>query len=129
MDKLQDTQRIDTLFKSVASLIEQARRQVVTAVNVAEVYTKNEIGRHIVEDEQKGESRAKYGKGVLKGLSARLNERFVSGWSVDTLEKCRKLYIVYSISAITQRKLTDKKTAILQRKSSTTARRNNHGKQ
>lgn len=98
----------DNLFNRISELIEQSRRQVAMAINVAEVYTKYEIGHHIIENEQQGKERAVYGKGVLKGLSARLTERFGSGWSVDTLEKYRKFYSVYSISATPQRKLPDK---------------------
>ena len=109
----------DNLFNRISELIEQSRRQVAMAINVAEVYTKYEIGHHIIENEQQGKERAVYGKGVLKELSARLTERFGSGWSVDTLEKCRKFYSVYSISATSQRKLPVKKSATPQRKSST----------
>jgi uncharacterized membrane-anchored protein len=58
--------REDTLFERISALIDEARKRVVTAVNVAEVYTKYGIGQYIVEDEQQGEQRAKYGKAVLK---------------------------------------------------------------
>ena len=34
------------------------------------------IGREIVEEEQFGQERATYGQAVLKGLSAKLNERY-----------------------------------------------------
>ena len=87
--------RTDALFEKVAQLIEQARRQVVNTVNVAEVCTKFLIGQYIVEDEQKGRSRAEYGQQVLKKLSERLTERFGDGWSLETLKKCRSFYSVY----------------------------------
>ena len=83
----------------MSGLIEQARTYVKTSVNTAEVYTKYYIGKYIVEYEQKGNVRAQYGKQVLKELSKKLIARFENGWSVDTLEKCRKLFIVYSNSA------------------------------
>lgn len=117
-NEMTSSQRIDALFERISALIEQGRGRVAKAVNIAEVYTRFGVGQYIVEDEQKGESRAEYGKGVLKGLSAKLNARFGGGWSVDTLEKCRKFYSVYSISATPQRKLPGKKSATLQRKSS-----------
>ena len=44
--------REDSLFEPVSALIEEARKRVVTAVNVPEVYTKYSIGQYIVEDEQ-----------------------------------------------------------------------------
>ena len=66
-------------------MIEEACKRVVTAVNVAEVYTKYSIGQYIVEDEQQGEQRAKYGKAVLKNLSIRLIDKYGAGWSVQVL--------------------------------------------
>ena len=67
--------REDTLFERISALIEEARKRVVTTVNIAEVYTKYCIGQYIVEDEQQGEYRAQYGKQVLQNLSARLTDR------------------------------------------------------
>lgn len=105
--EIQDTTRIDALFERISALIEQGRRHVVTAANIAEVYTKYGVGRYIVEDEQQGKYRAQYGKQVLKAISFRLTERFGKGWSVDTLEKCRTFYYVYSISATPSRNLME----------------------
>ena len=107
-NEIQEATRIDALFERISELIEQARRRVVTTANIAEVYTKYSIGQYIVEDEQQGNARAEYGKQVLKDLSKRLTERFGDGWSVETLDKCRKFYRVYSskqISSTMQTKL------------------------
>ena len=93
--------REDALFERVSVLIEEARKRVVTTVNIAEVYTKYNIGQYIVEDEQQGEYRAQYGKQVLKGLSEHLTQRFGGGWSYETLVTCKKFFIVYSNSANT----------------------------
>ena len=87
---------IEDLFSKVSGLIEQARSYVKTSVNITEVYTKYYIGKYIVEYEQSGNVRAEYGKRVLQDLSRKLIARFEGGWSVDTLEKCRKLFLVYS---------------------------------
>ena len=95
-NEIQETTRIDALFEKVSALIEQGRHRVVTAANIAECYTKYGVGKYIVEEEQQGKERAEYGKQVLKVLSARLTERFGNGWSVETLDKCRKFYRVYS---------------------------------
>jgi len=88
--------REESLFERISALIEEARKRVVTTVNIAEVYTKYSIGQYIVEDEQQGEYRAQYGKQVLQNLSARLTERFGDGWTVDTLKRCRYFYNVYA---------------------------------
>ena len=97
-NEIQKTARMDTLFERISNLIEQARRRVMTSVNIAEVYTKYSIGQYIVEDEQQGNARAEYGKQVLKELSARLTERFGDGWSVESLKLCRRFFMVYSNS-------------------------------
>ncbi|MBR2074720.1 MAG: hypothetical protein IKC23_12110 [Fibrobacter sp.] len=39
---------VESLFNKVSNLIEQARVRVAAATNVAEVYTKYQIGRYIV---------------------------------------------------------------------------------
>ena len=88
--------REDSLFERISALIEEARKRVVTTVNIAEVYTKYGIGQYIVEDEQQGEYRAQYGKQVLQNLSARLTDRFGDGWSYPNLRKIRQFYLTYS---------------------------------
>lgn len=88
--------REDALFRHVAELIEQSRLHVRKAVDTTMVYTYFGIGKYIVEDEQHGENRAKYGKQVLINLSARLTERFGEGWSYPNLRNIRQFYLVYS---------------------------------
>ncbi len=95
-NEMQETTRIDSLFEKVSALIEQGRQRVVSAVNIAEVYTKYCIGQYIVEDEQQGKDRAEYGKQVLKELSARLTERFGDGWSYPSMKNIRQFYLTYS---------------------------------
>ena len=90
--------REDSLFERISVLIEKARKRVVTTVNIAEVYTKYNIGQYIVEDEQQGEYRAQYGKQVLQNLSNKLTERFGEGWSYPNLRKIRQFYLIYSNS-------------------------------
>ena len=99
----------DTLFDCIAKLIDDGRKQIAKTVNSAMVYTYYGVGQYIVEFEQGGETRAAYGKSVLKRLSARLTERYGNGWSVDTLEKSRKFFIEYSNSATLLRNLNEHK--------------------
>ena len=91
--------RTDILFNRISELIEQSRRFAVNAVNVAEVRTRFEVGRHIFEDEQRGE-RATYGQQMLKNLSARLMEHYGNDWSYDTLKRCRFFYQAYANTSI-----------------------------
>ena len=100
---------IDTLFERISTLIEKSRKNVATAVNIAEVYTKYEIGRYIVEDEQNGKYRAAYGKQVLRCLANKLTQKYGNGWSEDALERCRKFFDAYhtpQISATALRNCT-----------------------
>lgn len=52
---------LNNLYANVAEILQKAREQVKTAVNLAMVYAYYNIGRMIVEEEQKGEIRAEYG--------------------------------------------------------------------
>ncbi len=83
-------------FNKVATLLKEARKSVIQTVNKAMVYTYYEIGRMIVEEEQNGEERAKYGKQILKELSNRLSAEFGKGFSQRNLEQMRQFYLTYS---------------------------------
>ncbi len=81
------------LIVEVRHLIQSARRGVASAVDTFQVLTNFEIGRRIVEHEQKGEKRAGYGQEMLKALSTRLTEEFGRGFSVTNLQLMRKFFI------------------------------------
>lgn len=53
------------------------------------------FGWHIVEYEQKGADRAKYGKELLAKLSAELNHQGIKGVSATNLKACRTFYRTY----------------------------------
>jgi len=94
-------------YDKVIQLLNVARKSVVQTVNKTMVYTYFEIGRIIVEEEQKGETRAEYEKKILKGLSERLSKGFGRGFSVDNLENMRRFYLTYLIPETMSRKSTD----------------------
>ncbi len=85
------------LYSKIATLLAQARTNVLRAVNHTMVYTYYEIGHMIVEDEQRGQVRAEYGKHVLKDLSEKLTKDFGKGFSIDNLENMRNFYKIYSL--------------------------------
>lgn len=92
--------KVDALFEKIAGLIEESRKKVSSAINIAEVYTKYNVGRYIIEHEQEGKYKAAYGKQVLIQLAERLKDKFGDGWSVDTLTRCRKFFNVYNTASI-----------------------------
>jgi len=85
----------EQLFDRVVSILEQARGNVVRAVNSNMVLAYWLIGREIVEEIQGGEERGGYGTQVLKELSVNLNDRYGSGFSVPSLQNFRKFYRVF----------------------------------
>ena len=89
-------------FNDIYKLLEDARKNVKKAVNLAMVYSYFEVGRKIVEEEQKGENRAKYGHYVMKELSEYLTKNFGKGFSVTNLKQMRQFYCVYAQDQIGQ---------------------------
>ena len=85
-------------YSTIAELLRSARQQVVRTVNRTMVLTYFEIGRRIVEEEQQGKERAKYGKELLKGLSEVLTSEFGKGFSVRNIERMRAFYLTYQKS-------------------------------
>lgn len=87
-------------LNKVSLLIEEAKENVKTAVNIAMVYTYFEIGRMIIEEEQNGDNRAKYGKYIIRNLSSFLTEHYGKGYSVDNLKLIRRFYTIYKTDSI-----------------------------
>ncbi len=85
------------LFEQISQLIEQARQYVQRNINTIMVQTYWEIGRLIVENEQKGKSRAEYGKAQLQQLSEHLTKRFGKGFDITNLRNMRQFYEFYPI--------------------------------
>lgn len=83
------------LFDRVVSILEQARGNVVRAVNSNMVMAYWLIGREIVQELQGGEERAEYGKQVIEDLSKRLNEKYDKGFSISNLRYFRQFYLAY----------------------------------
>ncbi len=61
--------KYDQLLNSIGLTIEHARQDAVKAVNTELGKANWEIGRYIVEFEQRGQERAEYGSELLTKLS------------------------------------------------------------
>lgn len=85
----------DKLLNSIGELLESARRQVVRTINTILVKTYWEIGKRIVDYEQKGKDRADYGVELLKRLSRDLRLKYGRGFSRSNLQYMRLVYIKY----------------------------------
>jgi predicted nuclease of restriction endonuclease-like (RecB) superfamily len=85
----------EALYARVHALVLAARQTVARGVDLVQVRTSFEIGRHIVEHEQQGQGRAAYGKAMLKGLADRLTQAFGRGFAKSNLEYMRRFYLAY----------------------------------
>lgn len=83
---------IDSLLGELRNLIARARQQALRAVDLVQVRTCWEVGRHIVEFEQGGRTRAEYGTGLLAQVAARLTAEFGSGFDASNLRYMRLFY-------------------------------------
>ena len=83
---------LTTLTEQLRRLIQDARSQAFRAVDLVQVRTYWEIGRHIVEFEQAGEARALYGKRLLPQLAERLSLEFGRGFDTSNLRNMRLFY-------------------------------------
>jgi predicted nuclease of restriction endonuclease-like (RecB) superfamily len=83
------------LFVEIREVLVAARRTVYKAVNFAMVTAYWNVGRLIVEDEQKGHIRAEYGKAILADLSKRLTDEFGKGFDERELRRIRQFYLVF----------------------------------
>ena len=93
-----------SFYNEIKELLQNAKNRVYSTINTTMTQTYWQIGKRIVEEEQEGEDRAKYGKALLKNLSLELTQEFGKGYSVDNLENMRKFYIAFSKSETASRK-------------------------
>lgn len=83
------------VLADVVQLIEAARRGAARSVNAVMTATYWAIGRRIVEQEQHGKARARYGEELIVRLSADLSTRFGRGFSRSNLAQMRGFYLAY----------------------------------
>ncbi|HBJ83371.1 MAG TPA: DUF1016 domain-containing protein [Verrucomicrobiales bacterium] len=74
---------------------EGAQTQASRSVNTAHVVANWLIGREIVEEQQHGRERAKYGQKMFEVLSDELNRDLGDGFSVSSLKSMRRLFLGY----------------------------------
>lgn len=87
---------VNSLYREIRAVLEDARHSAYRAVNFAMVRAYWQIGYLIVEHEQAGQVRAEYGRAVLRGLSDRLTREFGRGYSVQALRNMRQFYRTFS---------------------------------
>lgn len=101
MKKANDAKRnaiephIFNLIQDIKNLLKTARYNAISAINAEMLNAYLEIGRRIVEGEQKGRRRAEYGSRLLEAISIELIKEFGRGYSITALKNMRKFYHIY----------------------------------
>jgi hypothetical protein len=94
------------LAEKISEEINKAKRSLAININstITETYWK--VGRYIVEFEQDGKTKAKYGTSLLTRLSKLLRIHVGRGYSRPNLNNMRKFYLTYPICQTVSDKLT-----------------------
>ncbi len=94
------------LVNSISTIWSQAKELAIHAVNTQLLDTNWQIGKYIVEYEQRGKERAEYGKQLLVNLSKDLTLKNGKGFNRSNLTYMRKLYLAFPICGTLSHKLT-----------------------
>lgn len=97
---------IEAAFVEIRQIIQSARASAYRAANAAMVSAYWQIGQRIVEHEQQGQQRARYGEALIAGLAVRLTAEFGKGFGEDNLLLMRQFFLVFPISDALRRELT-----------------------
>lgn len=100
------------LIKTISSTYIQGKINAFKVVNSQLLTTYWKIGQHIVEFEQNGKSKAKYGKALLENISKDLYLLHGKGFSLSNVKRFRQFYLTYPIHQESNQKLEIEKTAI-----------------
>lgn len=82
-------------LKEIKTIIHKARYNAFNAVNAEMLKAYYEIGKKIVEEEQRGEKRAEYGEKLIENLSSELIKEFGRGFSTTALKNMRIFFTIY----------------------------------
>ena len=96
-NSLGDGISLSPLLGTLRQLISDARSRALRAVDVIQVQTCWQVGRHIVEFEQGGAARAAYGKRLLPMLAEQLTAEFGKGFDERNLRHMRAFFQAFPI--------------------------------
>lgn len=83
------------VFDRIAKILDAARSGITRTVNTTQVVANWLIGRELVEGEQQGRKKARYGDELLRTLAERLKADFGGGYSHTNLKLFRQFYQGY----------------------------------
>ena len=100
-----DITHYQTLALDIAGILEKGRSSATLSVNTILLQTYWEVGKTIVEFEQKGNIKAEYGKELLINISKEL-KKYGKGFSRSNLQYMRLFYISFTKMPDASGKLT-----------------------
>ena len=83
------------VFDRIARILELARSGIARTVNTTQVVANWLVGRELVEEEQQGRKKARYGDELLRTIAVRLQTDFGGGYSHTNLKLFRQFYQGY----------------------------------
>ena len=84
-------------YSQIKQILQTARDKAYKKVNFIMVEAYWHIGQKIVQEEQNGNDRAKYGSYLIKELSIQLTAEFGKGFSQQSLRNMRQFYNCFQI--------------------------------
>lgn len=87
---------VNSLYGQISDILKEARTKVSTTINTAMVAAYWHIGKLIVEA-QGGESKARYGDGLIDTISSKLTKEFGRGFKRSNLRDMRQFYLTFPI--------------------------------
>jgi hypothetical protein len=82
----------EVVYKDIRTILDKARSESLRTVNFVMVQAYWNIGRVIVEEEQKGKNRAEYGKMLIAELSKKLSIEYGRGFDQRNLWYMKSFY-------------------------------------
>ena len=82
----------DVFYERIKEILEVSRTRVYRTANIVMLEAYWNIGREIIEEEQNGKDRAKYGEFLIKNLSVKLTQAFGKGYTKSNLHYMRQFY-------------------------------------
>lgn len=99
-------QNVDSLYGRIREILEKARERVYYIANFEMVQAYWNIGREIVEEEQKGIERAEYGRHLVEGISKYLTKEYGRGFDQSNVWNMRQFFKVFPILDALRRELS-----------------------
>ena len=87
--------QFSNIVGDIRNIILKARNKAYASINQNLIYSNWQIGRRIVEEEQRGNERADYGAQLMKDLSQKITAEFGSGYGARNLFYFKQLYLYF----------------------------------